>query len=61
MPQKRARPLYLAKLLQERTDEDHTLTVSEIIEYLARQGISAERKAVYDLSLIHISEPTRPY
>ena len=48
MPQKRARPLYLAKLLQERTDEEHTLTVPEMLEALARQGIQAERKAVYD-------------
>ena len=70
MPQKRARPLYLAKLLQERTDEDHTLTVSEIIEYLARQGISAERKAVYDdlellrtigMDIVHTKTKTHNY
>ena len=53
MPQKRARPLYLAKLLQERTDEDHPLTVPEMLDCLARQGIPAERKAIYeDLELL---------
>ena len=70
MPQKRARPLYLAKLLQERTDEDHTLTVPEIIEHLARQGISAERKAVYDdlellrtigMDIVHTKTKTHNY
>ena len=32
----------------ERTDENHCITVPEIIEYLAETGISAERKSVYD-------------
>lgn len=40
--------LYLKKILQERTDENHGLTVSEIIEALASYGIQAERKALYD-------------
>ena len=40
--------LYIMKLLMERTDEEHSVTVPEMIEYLASQGISAERKSIYD-------------
>lgn len=40
--------LYLAKILQEQTDEEHGITVSEIISALDGYGISAERKSVYD-------------
>lgn len=48
MGHKKLKLLYIAKLLLERTDEDHTVTVKDIIAYLEEQGISAERKAVYD-------------
>ena len=90
---------YLMKIMLEQTDEEHPITVPQIIEELAKYDISAERKSVYsdlealslfgldivsqrgkthgyfvasrdfelpelkllvDLSLIHISEPTRP-
>lgn len=40
--------LYLAQLLLERSDETHPLTTQEIIDYLAAQGIHAERKSIYD-------------
>jgi len=40
--------MYLAKILTERTDENHTMTVPEMITELARLGISAERKSIYD-------------
>ena len=40
--------LYLNKFLLENTDENHTVTINEIIEYLASVGISAERKSLYD-------------
>lgn len=40
--------LYLAQLLLERSDEKHPLTTREIIDYLAAQGIHAERKSIYD-------------
>lgn len=40
--------LYLAQLLCERSDESHPLTTKEIIDYLAAQGIHAERKSIYD-------------
>ena len=40
--------LYLAQLLLERSDESHPLTTKEMIDYLAAQGIHAERKSIYD-------------
>lgn len=40
--------LYLAKLLLERSDEKHPVTTKEAIDYLAAQGIRAERKSIYD-------------
>ncbi len=40
--------MYLAKILLEQTDEEHTITVPEMIAELSRLGISAERKSVYD-------------
>ncbi len=40
--------LHLNKFFLENTDENHTCTINEIIEYLAQQGISAERKSLYD-------------
>ena len=40
--------MYLAKILMEKTDEEHTLTVPEMIEELSKLGVSAERKSIYD-------------
>lgn len=40
--------MYLAKILMEQTDENHTITVQEMITELARLGVSAERKSIYD-------------
>ncbi len=40
--------LHLARMLLRQTDEDHPLTVAQIIEGLARQDIKAERKSIYD-------------
>ncbi len=48
MASKKLKLLLLAKLFQEQTDEDHTVTVKDIIAYLAGCGIPAERKAVYE-------------
>lgn len=39
--------LYIMQLLMEKTDENHIVTTQEIIDYLALQGISAERKSIY--------------
>lgn len=38
---------YLMKILLEQTDEEHPITVPQIIEELAKYDISAERKSVY--------------
>ena len=40
--------LYIIQLLTEKTDDAHTVTTQEIIDYLAAQGILAERKSIYD-------------
>lgn len=39
--------LYLLKILTENTDEDHAMTLSQIITALAGYGISVERKSIY--------------
>ena len=48
MAHKKLKLLYIARFLLERTDEDHTATVKDLIAYLEGLGISAERKAIYD-------------
>lgn len=40
--------LHLARMLLRQTDEDHPLTVPQLIEGLARQDVKAERKSIYD-------------
>ncbi|MCM1126540.1 MAG: WYL domain-containing protein [Lachnospiraceae bacterium] len=40
--------LYLLKIFQEKTDENHCLSAQELITELAAYGISAERKSIYD-------------
>ena len=40
--------LYLCQILLEQTDEEHPLTVPELIDQLARYDIHAERKSIYD-------------
>jgi predicted DNA-binding transcriptional regulator YafY len=39
---------YLMKILQEKTDEHHPMTMQQIIHELELYGISAERKSLYD-------------
>ncbi len=39
--------LYLLKILSEKTDEAHPMNAGDLIEELARCGISAERKSIY--------------
>ena len=39
--------LYLMKILMEKTDETHGITMPEIISSLEGYGISAERKSIY--------------
>ena len=40
--------LYLSRYLARRSDEEHPVTVAQMADYLAGQGISAERKSLYD-------------
>ena len=40
--------LYLMKIMQDKTDEHHALSVGELIEELGRYDIAAERKSIYD-------------
>lgn len=40
--------LYLRDFLLQNTDENHAVTIKEIIEYLESCGITAERKSLYD-------------
>lgn len=44
----RQKLLHLAKMFYQKTDENHGLTVGEIIDYLDKYGISAERKSIYN-------------
>ncbi len=45
--------LYLSRIFTKYTDEEHSLTIAEIIEMLAENGISAERKTLYnDIQLL---------
>lgn len=39
--------IYLMKILLEKTDEEHKLTLAEILQELNRYGITAERKSIY--------------
>ncbi len=45
--------LYLHNIFMKYTDEEHSLTIAEIIEMLAEYGISVERKTLYnDIQLL---------
>ena len=39
--------LYLTEIFRKYSDEEHPLTTPQIIEYLAKHGIEAERKSIY--------------
>ena len=40
--------LVLLSVLQEKTDEDHPLSVPQLLAELQERGIQAERKSIYD-------------
>ncbi len=44
----KAKLLHLWKILSEQTDENHVLTMNEILEKLKLCGVNAERKSVYN-------------
>lgn len=57
------KPLYIMNYLLQNSDEEHPVTIKQIVEYLSAQGISAERKSIYDdiealrfygLDIIHV-------
>lgn len=47
MINQKSRILYLMKILCEQTDEDHAMSIGEIIKELAVYGFKAERKSLY--------------
>ena len=40
--------LHLYQILLRQTDEDHPITVAQIIQELGKYGVKAERKSIYD-------------
>ena len=47
-PNNRLKILYLYRIFLENTDEEHSITMSEIIHRLELYGITAARKAIYE-------------
>ena len=48
---------YLAKIMIEKTDDEHSLTLPEISRYLDDYGITADRKCLYnDLATLEVLE-----
>ena len=39
---------YLMKVMLEKTDDEHSLTMPQILEELYKYGVSAERKSIYE-------------
>ena len=54
----------LAQIMQERTDEDHYITMPEIMEELAKYDVTADRKSIYtdlrDLSVLGVEVEGEP-
>ena len=48
LPNQKLKLLYLMEILLEKTDEEHPMTVPEMISELAAVGVPAERKSIYD-------------
>lgn len=46
--EKKLKLLYIAQMLLEKTDEQHSITLPQMLEELAARGIQAERKSLYD-------------
>ena len=47
-PNQKLKLLYLKDYLLRFSDEDHPVTISDMQAYLSAQGVSAERKSLYD-------------
>lgn len=39
--------IYLMKMMQEKTDDEHSLTMSQIMDELEKYDVTAERKSIY--------------
>lgn len=49
------KPLYIMRYLLQNSDEEHPVTVNQIIAYLESLGVSAERKSIYsDLEALQV-------
>ena len=46
-PYQKLKLLYLYQILLQKTDEEHKLSMDELLAALARHGIEAERKSIY--------------
>ena len=46
-PLQKERPLHLLRILRERTDAEHPMSLAELSEALTQFGVSGERKALY--------------
>lgn len=47
-PNHRLKVLYVMNFLLHNSDEGHPVTMRQIIDHLESNGISAERKSIYD-------------
>ncbi|MGN0477172.1 MAG: helix-turn-helix transcriptional regulator, partial [Ruminococcus sp.] len=46
-PNQKQKLLYIQRMFYEKTDENHGVTINDIIDYLDEKGIEAERKSIY--------------
>lgn len=46
-PNQKLKLLFLYQILLQKTDEDHKISMEEILQALARCGVEAERKSIY--------------
>lgn len=54
-PNQKLKLLYLMKILLEKTDDRHSITMAEILAELQRYGVTAERKSIYaDLEALRL-------
>ena len=47
-PNQKLKLLYLLRFLMQNSDEGHPVSMAQIIEDLSQNGVSAERKSIYD-------------
>ena len=47
-PKQKLKLYYLSRIMQEKTDDNHSITMPEIQDYLEDYGVTADRKSLYD-------------